>query len=86
MNKSILNFSMVAAYTAMLLALCAVFELAMLGVPAPAGLVRIGDGLAEVGFSVTVIAISILAVITNMSERRFFGIKAGEYLSLEEEN
>lgn len=80
MNKSILNFSMVAAYTAMLLALCAVFELAMLSVPVPAGLVRIGDGLAEVGFSVTVIAISILAVITNMSERRFFGIKAGEYL------
>lgn len=80
MNKSILNFSMIAAYTTMLLALCAVFELALFDVPAPNGLIRISEGLAEVGFSVTVIAISILAVITSMSERRFFGIKAGEYL------
>ena len=79
-NKRILNYSMVVAYTFLLLALAAGFELALFKVPAPTGLVRISEGMAEVGFSVTVIAVSILAVITNISERRFFGIKAGEYL------
>jgi len=60
--------------------LAALVELALYGIATPAGLVRISEGLAETGFSVTVITVSILAVITNISERRFFGIKAGEYL------
>jgi hypothetical protein len=79
-NKRILNFSMVAVYTALFMIIAAIVELALVRVTTPAGLIRIGEGLAETGFSVTVIAVSILAVITNISERRFFGIKAGEYL------
>ncbi len=79
-NKRILNYSMVTAYTILLMTLAAIVELALIRVATPAGLTRISEGLAETGFSVTVIAVSILAVITNISERRFFGIKAGEYL------
>ncbi|MBT7123375.1 MAG: hypothetical protein HN948_10250, partial [Clostridia bacterium] len=79
-NKRILNYSMVAAYTILLMIVAAIVELALFKVAAPDGLIAISEGLAETGFSVTVITVSILAVITNISERRFFGVKAGEYL------
>lgn len=79
-NKRILNYSMVTVYTIIFVLIAVFVELALYKVSAPTGLVRIGEGLAETGFSVTVIAVSILAVITNMSEKRYFGIKAGEYL------
>ena len=79
-NKRILNYSMVSVYTILCMIIAALVELALIKVATPAGLVRIGEGLAETGFSVTVITVSILAVITNISERRFYGIKAGEYL------
>jgi len=79
-NKRILNYSMVSAYTILCMIIAALVELALLKSATPAGLVRISEGLAETGFSVTVITVSILAVITNISERRFYGIKAGEYL------
>lgn len=73
---------MVFIYTLILVLLAvlaeAAFDWAKLFVPD--GLVNISLGLAETGFSVTVIAVSILTVITNMSEKRYFGIKAGEYL------
>ena len=71
---------MVAAYTILLMIVAAIVELALFKVAAPDGLIAISEGLAETGFSVTVITVSILAVITNISERRFFGVKAGEYL------
>lgn len=81
-NTRILNYSMVFIYTLILVLLAvlaeAAFDWAKLSVPD--GLVNISLGLAETGFSVTVIAVSILTVITNMSEKRYFGIKAGEYL------
>lgn len=79
-NKRILNYSMVSAYTILCMVVAALVELALINVETPAGLIRISEGLAETGFSVTVITVSILAVITNISERRFYGIKAGEYL------
>lgn len=79
-NKRILNYSMVIAYTILFMFAAALVELALIRVATPAGLIRISEGLAETGFSVTVIAVSILAVITNIGDRRFFGVKAGEYL------
>ncbi len=79
-NKKTLNFPIIIAYTVLLAGLAIVIELALEAIPAPEGLVSIGQGLAETGFSVAVIAVSILAVITNISDRRFFGITAGEYL------
>lgn len=71
---------MVIAYTILFVFAAALVELALIRVATPAGLIRISEGLAETGFSVTVIAVSILAVITNIGDRRFFGVKAGEYL------
>ena len=79
-NKKTLNFPVITVYTVLLAALCAAAELIFLRTPVPEGLVSIGQGLAGTGFSVAVIAVSILAVITNISDRRFFGITAGEYL------
>ena len=79
---TILNYSMVIIYTAALMLAAAIAEvlLALGGITVPAGLDAISIGLAGTGFQVTVIAVSILTVITNMSEKRYFGIKAGEYL------
>lgn len=81
-HTRIINYSMVVLYTAGLAALAVLCELALFwaGLPVPATMREIAISVAETGFSVTVIAVSILAVITNMSERRYFGIKAGEYL------
>ena len=79
-NKKTLNFPIIIVYTVLLAGLAIVIELTLKTIPAPEGLVSIGQGLAETGFSVAVIAVSILAVITNISDRRFFGITAGEYL------
>ena len=81
-GTAILNYSMVILYSAGLTALAALVEILLdaAGIATPDALLQIGQGLAETGFSVTVIAVSILTVITNMSEKRYFGIKAGEYL------
>ena len=79
-NKKTLNLPIIIAYTVLLAGLAIVIELVLEAIPVPEGLVSIGQGLAETGFSVAVIAVSILAVITNISDRRFFGITAGEYL------
>lgn len=81
-NTRILNYSMVFIYTLILVLLAVLVEAAFdwAKIAVPSGLVNISLGLAETGFSVTVIAVSILTVITNMSEKRYFGIKAGEYL------
>lgn len=79
---SILNYTMVVAYTISLILLAGLTEVLLVSikVAVPVGLANISIGLAETGFSVTVIAVSILTVITNMSGKRYFGIKAGEYL------
>lgn len=78
----ILNYSMVFIYTVIFALIAALVHLLLIvsGAKVPDGLSHISLGLAETGFSVTVIAVSILTVITNMSDRRYFGIKAGEYL------
>ena len=81
-DTRILNFSTVIAYTLLFLLIAALIEaiarVAISGVPSALDMISLG--LAETGFSVTVIAVSILTVITNLSEKRYFGIKAGEYL------
>ncbi len=79
-NKKTLNFPIITAYTVLLAGVAIVIELVLKAIPVPEGLESVGQGLAETGFSVAVIAVSILAVITNISDRRFFGITAGEYL------
>ncbi len=81
-SARILNYHMIIIYSLALIIFAAFIELLFieLKIAAAPGLVNAGISLAETGFSVTVIAVSILTVITNMSEKRYFGIKAGEYL------
>ena len=79
-NKKTLNFPIITIYTFLLAGLAAAAQVALKGAPVHSGLVSIGEGLAQTGFSVAVIAVSILTVITNINDRRFFGITAGEYL------
>jgi len=78
----IINFSLVIIYTLGLTLVASLVEaICFWAGAAPTDMMReMATPVAETGFSVTVIAVSILAVITSMSERRFFGIKAGEYL------
>ena len=71
-NKKTLNLPIIIAYTVLLAGLAIVIELVLEAIPVPEGLVSIGQGLAETGFSVAVIAVSILAVITNISESSLF--------------
>ena len=81
-NQRILNFPVIIVYTAVLTLIAALVQILFDagGIAVPEGLDAIGGGLAEMGLSITVIAVSILTVITNLSAKQYFGITVGEYL------
>jgi hypothetical protein len=82
-GQRILNHTAIIVYTLLFSLAAALVEALLRSIVTgvPDGLYNISSGLAEMGITITVIAVSILTVIANLSTKRYFGITVGEYLN-----